>query len=598
MSFHLILRRAVVLTLAALLSISTGVMASLAQQGASSPLQAATRPSPYKRLEGPTHPRPPRTYDALHYTIRTRFDVPQRTVFGDETLTLKPLAAGFKSFDLDAASMKIDSVTLASDGQKLVWTQTPDKLSINLDRAYAPAETINVRIQYRANPQRGLYFITRTQAVDGVRKPAQIWTQGEPEENHHWFPCYDFPDDKATSEQYITTGAGEVAISNGALLDATDNPDGTRTFHWQMAQPHATYLISMVVGSYAKLTDAYKNIPVEYYTYPGTEQTARRAFARTPEMMQWFSSALRYEYPYNKYAQTVVSYFIFGGMENITATTHADWEILRSDAATHSATQDLIAHELAHSWFGNLVTCKDWSHAWLNEGLATFMEASFREHAQGRAGYLEAMRENASLYYAEDKLRYRRPLVYERYRTPIDLFDATLYKKGALVMHMLREVVGDQMFWKALNRYLNENRFETVETADLERAFEETTGKKLDWFFEQWVYKAGYPEVRVRYVYNAATRQLTLYVAQTQTPDTTTPAVFRLPVDVELTTAAGTRTEHLEIRRREEQFTFKLESKPVSVSFDKNSRLLMKLDFPQSQEMRPALAASLALQPR
>lgn len=540
------------------------------------------------QLPGTTHPRSPRTYDVLHYLIRTSFDVPNRMVIGDATVTLKPLIVGFSTLVLDAGAMKIESVTLAETNAQLQWTQPPEKLSIALDRAYRPAETLSVRIRYRTSPQRGLYFVPASQNnhFASTPRPAQIWTQGEPEDNHQWFPCYDYPDDKASSEQFITTNSKEIAISNGSLVETLDNPDGTRTFHWKMEQPHNSYLISMVVGEYVKLSDTFNNIPIEYYTYPGTETVARRAFEKTPEMMEWFSRVLNYAYPYNRYAQTVVASFTFGGMENITATTQSDVEIFRnSNGQPSSATDNLVSHELAHSWFGNLVTCRDWSHAWLNEGFATFMEASFKEREGGRDAYLAEMKSNAETYFQEDTYRYRRPIVYDRYREPVDLFDATLYKKGALIVHMLRETVGDAMFWKALNRYLTDNQYRNVETNDLQRAFEQTTGQRLEWFFNQWVYHAGYPELRVRSFYNPSTRRLTLNVAQTQTPDATTPEVFRLPVEIELATAKGSRTERIEMTQRTQSFSFELDGDPLMIRFDKGEKILKKLDFPRSRAM-------------
>jgi aminopeptidase N len=587
MSSKHIYRRVIVLTLAASFILSCFTASSVAQRRARS-VGAATPNAPrYKQFEGTTHPRAARTYDVLNYSIRTRFDVAAKTVIGDETVKLKPLTAGFKHFALDASDMQVEAVTLADTNTALRWTQPPNKLSITLDRAYQPADVISVRIKYRARPQSGLYFIApRRGSPTRQPRPAQIWTQGEPEENHHWFPCYDFPDDKATTEQYITAGVGEVAISNGALVETIDNPDGTRTFHWVMDQPYSSYLVSLVVGDYAKMTDAYKNIPLEYYTYHGTESIARRSFSRTPLMMKWFEQALDYHYPYNKYSQIIVANFIFGGMENITATTHADTEILHpggDDPAT--AAENLVSHELAHSWFGNLVTTKDWTNLWLNEGFATFMEASFKENQYGHDAYLEEMRENERLYFSEDPEKYRRPLVCDRYRVPVDLFDNTLYKKGALVAHMLRETVGDPVFWKTINIYLNQYQYKSVVTADLQRVFEQTTGQRLDWFFDQWVYKAGYPELRVRSVHNPASRQLTLDVRQTQLPDVTTPAVFRLPVEVEITDAKGARTERIEITRREQRFTFKIDGKPLMIRFDKGARTLKKLDFPQSAAM-------------
>lgn len=555
---------------------------------AQTPAPTATPQQSHGRLEGTVHTRPPRTFDAQHYLIRTRFDVPNKTVIGDETMTLKPLAANFNSFTLDAANMNIESVTLEGKNVPLRFTMSPDKLTINLDHAYAPTDTITIRIRYRAAPQRGLYFVSPPPSTNAARpsKPAQIWTQGEPEDNHYWFPCYDFPDDKATSEQFITVPQNQIAISNGALLDKKTNDDGTQTFHWTMNKPHSSYLISLIVGDFAKVADAYKNIAVEYYTYHNTETDARRSFGKTPQMMGWFSEALRYEYPYNKYAQTVVAGFIFGGMENVTATTQADNEILnRADEAPQTSADNLVSHELSHQWFGDLVTCKDWSQAWLNEGFATFMEASFKEHEAGHDAYLFELRNDARTYMREDTARYRRPLVYNRYRAPIDLFDATLYQKGALVLHMLRGIVGDETFWRALNLYLKENEYRNVETADLQRAFEKVSNRKLDWFFDQWVMKAGYPELRVRYVYDAAAKRLTLNVAQTQTPDDITPAVFRLPVEIELATANSSRTEKIEITGREQSFTFSMDGEPRMIRFDKDSRILKTLDFPQSTAM-------------
>jgi aminopeptidase N len=537
-----------------------------------------------RRLDGPVQQTPARTYDVQHYLIRTRFDVSARAVIGDVTVTLKPLNAGFSSFALDASDMSVESVTLLPSQTELKWTQPPDKLSINLDRSYAPADTLSVRIRYRATPRRGLFFVPARPGPT-LSKPAQIWTQGQPEYNHHWFPCYDYPDDKATTEQYITTGAGEIAVSNGTLAETTNNPDGTRTFHWVMNQPHSTYLTSLVVGDYVKLTDAFKQVPLEYYTYRGTEQTALRAFSATPEMMRLFTGLLNYDYPYRKYAQTIVSAYFFGGMENITATTHADSEILINGDEVPESTEELISHELSHSWFGDLVTCKSWKELWLNEGFATFMEAVFKEHKEGQDAYLMQMRENARLYLMEDVLRYRRPVVFDRYRSPGQLFDATLYQKGGFILHMLRRMVGDEIFWKALNRYLDKHKYGSVETVDLQRAFEQTSGKRLDWFFDQWVYKAGYPELRVSYSYRKADGELTLNVEQTQTPDAQTPAVFRLPVEIELATRSGKRTEKIEITRRAEAFRFKLDGKPLMIRFDKGSGILKRLDFPQPEEM-------------
>ncbi|HEX8175315.1 MAG TPA: M1 family aminopeptidase [Pyrinomonadaceae bacterium] len=590
MNLHQAARRTLVLALVMSFTLSGLIPPAQAQTQSRSRRPSVQEQTPPRRqMRGTEHRRPQRTYDVQHYTIRTRFDVPNKTVYGDTTVMLRPLASGFLSFDLDATGMEFESVKLEPDGKALRWTQAPNKLSITLDRSYTASDTVAVRIRYRTTPEKGLYFVPASPATRYRRytKPAQIWTQGEPEENHFWFPCYDFPDDKATSEQYITTGANETAISNGELLETTNNPDGTRTFHWKMEQPHSSYLISMVVGNYVKLTDSYRNIPIEYYTYPGTEAKARAAFGRTPQMMQFFSDRFQFGFPFNKYAQTIVANFIFGGMENITATTQADTEILSGpDDEPSDGADNLVSHELSHSWFGNIATAKDWANLWVNEGFATFFEAAYKEHAAGRDAYMEEMDGNASAYFSEDSYQYRRPIVSNRYLKPVDLFDATLYKKGGVVVHMLREVVGDDVFWKALNAYLNEFKYQNTEARDVQRVFERVSGKNLDWFFDQWLYKAGYPELRVRQSYNPQTRQLALDVEQTQTPDALTPSVFRLPgIEIEIGTTRGRKTERIDVTKRSERFTFTLDSRPRMVVFDKGQRVLKKLDFPQPGEM-------------
>lgn len=537
--------------------------------------------------------RPARTYDVQHYVVRTRFDVPKRTVIGNVTVSLKPLNDDFTTFQLDAGEMQIESVSLEDSDSSVEWSKLPGKLSIQLDRPYTASEKISVRIKYRAQPKHGLYFVPASRfGPAGVRRSAQIWTQGEPEDHHHWFPCYDFPDDKATSEQYITTGADETAISNGRLVEIINNADKTRTFHYRMEQPHSTYLISLVVGKYSKMTSNYKNIPLEFYTYPGTERQARSILNSTPAAIAWFAKKLDYEFPFEVYSQSIVANFIFGGMENITATTYLDIEVLLSNDATRTI-PGIVIHELAHSWFGNLVTCKDWANLWLNEGFATFLEAAFKEDTLGRAVYLAEMQRNAEAYFSEDRNKYRRPIATDRYREPIDLFDDTLYKKGAFVVHMLRELVGDEAFWKALNTYLNEYRFQSVGIDELQRVFENETGTDLGWFFDQWLYKAGHPELRVRYSYEPGSKRLVIDVQQTQVADERTPGVFRLPVEVEIATRRGKVLKQIEITERVQKFTIPIENPPLSIRFDKREQILKKVDIARAQRA----VARRALQP-
>jgi aminopeptidase N len=515
-----------------------------------------------------------RTFDIQHYILRVSFDRANKIVFGDTIVRLKPLNDNFKEIELDAADMKFESVKLESETKDLQYRLSGEKIYISLDKNYAPNDLISVRFKYSVKPSKGIYFV-KADVEDGkVVRPAQIWTQGEPEEAHYWFPSYDFPDDKATSEQFITVEKDETAIANGEGLGTTENADGTKTFHYKMAVPHSTYLTSFVVGKYSKISDSYNTIPLGFYLYPGKESFAQKSFGKTKEMMRIFEELTRINFPYNKYDQTVVANFTFGGMENITATTMADTEIFTNPP---QIVEDLVSHELAHSWFGNLVTCRNWAELWLNEGFATYMEAAYREKKYGRADYLRKIRESAEQFFVNETISQNRHGLYNLLARPDDsIFDTTTYQKGGAVIHTLRETIGTENFWKAVNLYLTRHKFQNVESSDLQKAMEEVSGKDLNWFFAQWVYAAGYPKLNVKQVYNPKTRHLDLTVMQTQNLDKITPEAFILPMEVEITTAKGKKTERIEIKKRTEIFSLKVDDKPTKIVFDKDEKIPLK----------------------
>jgi aminopeptidase N len=499
-----------------------------------------------------------RTYDVQHYIIRTSFDRTNKIVFGDTTIQLKPLKEGFQTLELDAANMRFESVKLDSDNSDLTYKIVGEKIIITLDKAYSSTNLISVRLKYSTKPKKGVYFVDALKEDGEVTRAAQVWTQGEPEEAHHWFPSYDFPDDKATSEQFITVEKGETAIANGELLETKDNADVTRTFH-------------------------YKNIPLGFYVYPDKTAIVPLAFGKTKQMISIYEELTGVNFPYNKYDQTIVANFQFGGMENITATTMADSEIFLAGLDfVKGNVEDLVSHELAHSWFGNLVTCKNWSELWLNEGFATFMEAAYREKANGREDYMRKIKEDARLFIIADAVsKNRHGLFFAAAKGDEALFNQNnapiAYQKGGAIIHTLRETVGTENFWKAINIYLNRHKFGNVETIDLQNVMEETSGMKLDWFFGQWVYGAGYPKLNVKQTYNPQTKTLNLTVAQLQVPDKITASAFILPMEVEITTANGTKTEKIEIKKRIENLSLKLDGKPVKVILDKDEKIPVKL---------------------
>jgi aminopeptidase N len=513
------------------------------------------------------------TFDVQHYRIAiSSFDRSRKQITAETTVVLKPLAEGLRTVELDAVDLAFRSIKMTGGGE-LPFRSANGKVTVSLDRAHGPSDTISLTFAYTASPKKGIYFVS----ADGARS-AQIWTQGEPDEARHWFPSYDFPSDKATSEQLLTVEKGETVIANGELLGRSDN-GGTETWHYKMSVPHSTYLVSFVIGRYVKVEDKYGDLSLGYYVYPGREQLARKAFGKTPEMMRIFERLTGVRYPYNKYDQTIVAKFPFGGMENITATTMADTEIFFAETGLVDWVTDLVSHELAHSWFGNLVTCRNWAELWLNEGWATYMEAVYRDETEGREAYLNKVRSDAGSFLIDNAIsRTRHGLYNLRADRVAELFDnsSVTYKKGGAVLHMLREEIGRDAFWKGANIYLTRHKLGPVESTDLRRAMEEASGADLGWFFEQWVYGTGAPHLTVRPSWNNRTKTLTLAVTQTQTPDSTTPAAFRMPMKVAFTLPAGQTRQPLEVSRRSQSFTFKLAARPTEIVIDPDDKVVVK----------------------
>lgn len=522
----------------------------------------------------------PSTYDVQHYVIRASFDRTNKRVFGDTTISLKPLRDDFREVSLDAVDMAFESVRLEPGGIDLKYKTTPGKIVIALDKAYGPADIIAIRLKYTATPLKGVYFVAAESGTSSVNHSAQIWSQGEAEEARHWFPSFDFPSDKATTEEYITANKDETVVGNGEFLGKVETSEGKETWHYKMPVPHSTYLVSFVIGNYARVDDKYGDVPLGFYVYPGKENTARNAFGQTKNMIGVYESLTGVAFPYSKYDQTMVARFQFGGMENITATTFADTEIFFGDFEFGKGiVTDLVSHELSHSWFGDMVTCKNWAELWLNEGFATYMEAAYREKAVGRENYMDKIRSDAAEFLADDSITKKRHGLFNLRAGDVNaLFDnaAVTYHKGGVVIHMLRETVGDTAFWKGVNVYLDRHKFANVESTDLKKAMEEASGQDLGWFFDQWVYAAGAPKLDVRQTYSRRTKTMKITIVQTQVADEIVPAAFRLPVDFGITTASGKTLERIDVTKRIQSFSIKTGAKPTSVALDEKEQIPLK----------------------
>jgi aminopeptidase N len=522
-----------------------------------------------------------------------RFDWEQEQAIGTATITLAPLVKDLRQIDFDAAYMTVSSAALSSGGTlNFTYDATREKLSVALDRPYQPLEELTVIISYHTNQPPlekrsnlgggGLNFIKPR--PDDPTRPRQIWSQGEAEFNHLWFPCFDHPSDFATSEMVATVEKPLSVISNGKLVEVRENSDGTRTFDWKIDEPHATYLTSIIVGDFVPVTGEYNGIPIVTNVYSNEVQEGKVTAARLPEMVRFFSEKTGVKYPYAKYAQTTVRDF-GGGMENISATTQTDNMIHDARTELDATSDGLQSHELAHQWFGDLITCRHWSDIWLNESFATYFQAMWDEHSLGHDDFLYLdVRANKESYYQTWARGQRRPIVTKNYSDPDAVFDTYAYPRGGAVLHMLRTILGEDNWWRSINHYLTKYAHQPVETEQFRIAIEEATGQPMDWFFEQWLYKMGHPIFRVTQDYDPAKKSLTLTVTQEQRPDPESqyPQVvyFQTPVDIEIATASGARIERVQIAGKEEQtFTLAVDSEPLLVNFDYGDPLIKELIF-------------------
>ncbi|MEZ4403386.1 MAG: M1 family metallopeptidase [Kofleriaceae bacterium] len=533
---------------------------------------------------------PDRPVDIEHYRLAVALEPAARSIAGTATITARAIAPAVAELRFDAIELEIAAVTV--DGHPVAFTVDDRALSVRLARPLVAGAAATVEITYRAQPRRGLYFTAPDEGYPD--KPAMAWTQGQDQDSRRWFPCVDSPNEKATSEVIVTVPAGWSALSNGVLID--DQVVGARrTLHWRLDVPHATYLVTLVAGELATIEHRWRDVPVTYHVAPGREAEAERTLARTPAMLELFSQRFGVDYPYPRYAQVFAADFIFGGMENTSATTLTDSILMDARAELDYDIDALVAHELAHQWFGDLVTCRDWGEGWLNEGFATYAEYIWREHYEGRDAADLELDEWAQMYFGEDGGRYRRTIATKLYDEPIDIFDHHLYEKGGRVLHMLRQELGDDGFWRALQHYLGKHRHGSVETRDLARAIEDATGRVLDWFFSQWVIDgAGHPELKVAMRWDADAAQVELKIEQLQAIEGATPR-FRLPAQVAVV-VDGAVTEHaIVIDDRQQAWYFPAATEPTQVVFDPGRTLLATVDTDKPQRWWAAQLAAAPL---
>ncbi len=516
-------------------------------------------------------------------------DIPERSFQGTCTITIKPIRSGIERLTLDAVDLNITSVLIDNTSQAFDYDDR--ELKINLLQPTTEAE-IKIAIAYNVkNPQRGLYFIAPDEHYPD--KPTQVWTQGEDEDSRFWFPCFDYPGQLATSEIKVRVPKQYTAISNGSLIAVTEIADD-KIYHWFQEQVHPTYLMTLAVGEFAEIKDAWNNIPILYYVEKGKEADGKRSMGKTPQMMEFLSKKYAYSYPYPKYAQVCVADFIFGGMENTSTTLLTDRCLLDERAKIDNLrAETLVLHELAHQWFGDLVVIKHWSHAWIKEGMASYAEVLWIESEYGADDGAYYLLNEARAYLEEDTSRYRRPIVTNIYREAIELYDRHLYEKGACVYHMIRGILGDELFDKAIGIFVNDNAHKTVETVDLIRAIDKATGYNLQNLFDQYVFRGGHPEYKIAYSWDSDSNLANLTITQTQDKkelfDLKIPIAFGYIED-----GVRLQTHTFRIHQKQQSFYFPLEQKPDFISFDVGNKFLktVTLEYPT-----PELKAQLKHDP-
>ncbi len=521
-----------------------------------------------------------------HQRLEFAFNIPRGLVRGKATTTFRPRNDGLREAVFDAIELDVASVTDAA-GRALKFTAGDGKLRVDLARARSASTAITIVVTYSCTPRRGLYFNHAEPAYPN--RPAQIWTQGQAEDSGFYFPCIDYPGEKYTSEVIATVPPGWFALSNGRLVETRETARAN-TYHWLQDIPHPAYLITLAAAEFDVVEDDADGVPIQYYGPRGAGDDLVRAFGRTPEMVRFFVDKIGVEYPWAKYATVAVADFIFGGMENTSATTMTD--TLLHDERAHEdvaeAADAITAHELAHQWFGDLLTCREWSHGWLHESFATYFDSLFVEHYRGFDAFRYDVWRKGNTYLQEDTGAYRRPLVQNVYSEPIDIFDRHLYERGSVVLDMLRTVLGDELWWKAIHHYVRLHAQSDVLTHDFQRAIEQSTGRNVDWFFDQWVWKGGHPDLKVAYSWDAAHTSATVTLEQTQTPDDKLTSIYRVSMEIAFHTARGVRAFPIELREARQTFVFPLDGEPSFVAIDPGARVLKTLAFEPGEKMLKA----------
>ncbi|MGY5852980.1 MAG: M1 family aminopeptidase [Candidatus Thorarchaeota archaeon] len=528
---------------------------------------------------------PSRQYSIEHLTFEWKMNLEEEHVDAIAILRIKSIVPEISTIYVHAAEMKMSSVKAGDDEVSFAMQPDEESMAVYLKTPLKENDIVELTFTYQIDkPRGGLFFTNPSPEFPSIETSA--WTQLQDDYARYIVPVYDNPSHKFPLESIITVPDGFYVMSNGELKERRKNDDGSETFHWVQKLPIPSYLMTVWVSEAVEYKEDLDGLEVSYYAHKKWDKdTIYRSYGKTPEMIKFYESKFGVKYPWVKYAQVTAANFIFGGMENVSATTQTDATFHDDKAHLDFDSDGLVSHELVHQWFGDLVTCRTWSHGWLNEGAATQFQNEWKRHDKGDDEYFYEQYQKQMAYFDEDKNKYRRPVVQNEWERGGDVFDRTLYPGGAWRYYMLMQLVGEEKYWKIIAEYLKRHSFESVYTHNLESIFTEMTGEDFGWFFEQWLYRAGYPECKIKVTYDEKLGQALVKIEQTQKyDDGMTPEVFRFPLKISFVQKDGsTKSFTMQVDERIHSFYFPVKESPKMVMIDPEYAVLMdwRIDKPE-----------------
>jgi len=522
---------------------------------------------------------PDRKVDIRHVVIDITPDFEKQTVAGVTTITFAPIAVPLYELRLDAVDLDVSAV--GSSAEIDDYSVTGEAITITFDPPVRPAKETTVTITYGAEPKQGLYF--RTPAQGCKAGETHLFTQGECHTAPHWYPNYDYPNERSTSEVICRIPPAMTALSNGRLISEKIDPaTGLKVVRWLQDKPHVNYLVALVAGYFDRIESTYRDIPLAFYTPPAQIGLAENSFRDTADMMAFFEREIGVKYPWSKYYQVVVKDFVAGGMENTTLTILTEKTLSADESENIHSSTGLLAHELAHQWFGDYVTCKDWSHLWLNEGFATYYQKLYENHKNGRDSFLYELYQAAEGIISQSQEQ--RPVVHKLYESADEQFDYRTYQKGGWVLHMLRAQLGEKLYRKCVRTFIKRHALQSVVTEDFISVVEELSGRSWDRFFDEWIRHGRFPELTISYTWSGTDKLAKISLKQTQQA-VNNVSVYHFPATIRFVVDGRSIDREVTVDSRSHDFYFALPARPQIVRFDPEYTVLAKVAFNKPRDM-------------